>query len=71
MALATFRVSGLCCYDCQNAIKRFLGSLNGIMAVEMVDEELRIHYDGSVLEKEKLKNLVTETVNRLGYKITE
>ena len=70
MAHISFKVGSIYCYDCVMALKKFIGSLDGIHSIEMEGEDrVDISYDPSVLSEDKLRELVTDSVDKLGFKI--
>jgi copper chaperone CopZ len=71
MASVTFRVENIFCYECANAIRKFIGSMKGILSVDVVDEGIRVNFDEGLLTEESVKKLVSDTVQRLGYRISE
>lgn len=70
MAKMSFKVDSVYCYDCVTALKKFIGSLEGIQSIEMEGEEMvDISYDPSVISEEKLRQIIMDSVEKLGFRI--
>ena len=70
MPAVSFRTERVYCYDCVIALKKFIGSLEGVRSIEMDGEEkIDILYDSSSISEEKLTQIVNESVEKLGFKI--
>ncbi len=57
------------CGECSLALRRFIGGLEGIKSIDVVDDQISILYDEAVINAERLFAAVCETVEKLGYKI--
>jgi len=74
MAKLSFKVGHVYCYDCVKALGKFIGKMKGVQSVEVINNESAvIEYDPSGLEvdEEKFKQIVVESINRLGFKIKD
>jgi copper chaperone CopZ len=72
MASISFKVGSIYCYDCVIALKKFIGSLEGIQSIETIGEDrVDISYDPSSISEEKLRQIVTDSIEKLGFKIVE
>ncbi|NOX21285.1 MAG: heavy-metal-associated domain-containing protein [Nitrospirae bacterium] len=71
MAQIQFNVEGMYCYECSRALRSFLGGLKGINKVEAEGGKVYIDYDENKIDHNEVKKIVRETVNRLGYKLTD
>ena len=72
MARLSFKVGNIYCYDCVIALKKFLGSLDGIESVEMSGEDrVDILFDDSKMSDEKLREVVADSSDKLGFKILD
>jgi copper chaperone CopZ len=70
MANISFKVGSIYCYDCVIALKKFVGSLEGIQSIEMIGEDkVDISFDPSVIGEEKLRQIITDSIEKLGFKI--
>ncbi|HTZ18938.1 MAG TPA: hypothetical protein VMB78_10915 [Dissulfurispiraceae bacterium] len=58
------------CGECSLALRRFIGGLEGIKSIDVVDDQISILYDEKLVEGDRLFAAVCENVERLGYKIT-
>lgn len=69
-----FKVGSVYCLDCVIALRKFIGHMKGVESVEMVEEDkVAVRYEPSDLEfgEDKLKQIIDESVDKLGFKILE
>ena len=72
MARLSFKVGSIYCYDCVIALKKFIGSLDGIESIEMTGEDcVDISFDASKISEEKLREVVADSSDKLGFKILD
>jgi len=74
MAKLSFKVGHVYCYDCVKALGKFIGNMKGVQSVDVINNESAvIEYDPSGLEvdEEKFKQIVVESIDRLGFKIKD
>jgi len=64
-------VGPLYCYDCVNALRRFVGGMKGIESVEVKDGMIEVRYSAAVISESEVRKIVSDTVQRLGYSIIE
>jgi copper chaperone CopZ len=74
MAKLSFKVGHVYCYDCVKALGKFIGKMKGVQSVEVINNESAvIEYDPSGLDmdEEKFKQIVIDSIDRLGFRIKE
>ncbi len=74
MAKLSFKVGHVYCYDCVKALGKFIGKMKGVQSVEVKNNDSAvIGYDPSALDfdEEKFKQIVIESIDKLGFKIKE
>jgi copper chaperone CopZ len=74
MAILSFKVGHVYCYDCVKALGKFIGKMKGVQSVDVKNNESAvIEYDPSNLdvEEDKFKQIVKDSINRLGFCIKE
>ncbi len=59
------------CYDCVRALRQFLGRIEGVESIDVADGMVKVVYSEALIGREELLRLVTDTVNKLGYKVIE
>ena len=70
MESISFKVGSVYCYDCIMALQRFIGSLDGVESIEVVDEErVGISFDPALISEERLREIVIDSIDKLGIKI--
>ena len=74
MARLSFKVGHVYCYDCVKALGKFIGRMKGVQSVEVKNNDSAvIEYDPSSLDfdEEKFKQIVIESIDKLGFRIKE
>ncbi len=74
MATLSFNVGHVYCYDCVKAVGKFIGKMKGVQSVSVENNSSAvIEYDPSGLEfdEERFKQIVRESIERLGFSIKE
>ncbi len=71
MASVNLRVENMFCYECVKAVRKFIGSMEGVLSVDVVNGNIKIDFDEEVLNEDRIRKLVSDTVQRLGYRISE
>ena len=74
MSKIRFVVDSVRCLDCVIALRKFIEHEKGVESVEMLeDDKVVVRYEPSELDytEEKLKELICESVDKLGFKIIE
>ena len=72
MAKLSFKVGDVYCYDCVEAVRKFVEKMKGVRSVNVENNEsVVIEYEPSTLEftEERFRDMVKETVEKLGFKI--
>lgn len=70
MAKIYFNVDGMYCIECSQALKKFIGGLKGINAVEAEGGRIMVDYDDRLIDESSVKKIVTDSVERLGYRLS-
>jgi len=74
MAILSFKVGHVYCYDCVKAVGRFVGKMKGVQSVTVKNNESAvIEYDPAGLEvdEEQFKQIVKDSIERLGFRISK
>ncbi len=58
------------CIECSQALRKFIGGLKGINRVEAEGGRVVIDYDDRLIDEGSVKKIVTDTVERLGYRLS-
>ncbi len=66
-----FSVEDKVCDECALALRRFIGHMKGIESVDVEDRKIAIVFDNAKMAEEKLLKLTTESLEKLGHKLTE
>ncbi len=71
MAVLQVNVGALYCYSCVQALRSFIGTLQGIEGVEVDDAMVKVTYSPEVISQNEVRKIVADTVEKLGYKVKE
>ena len=74
MAILSFKVGHVYCYDCVKAVGRFVGKMKGVQSVNVKNNDSAvIEYDPAGLEvdEDQFKQIVKESIERLGFRISK
>jgi|Deesub1362A_J573_1020465.scaffolds.fasta_scaffold16116_2 copper chaperone CopZ len=66
-----FNVGGLYCYECSMALKKFLGSIKGIVSVDVENEEVVISYQPEEIDGTEVERITRESIEKLGYRVID
>ncbi len=66
-----FKVEGMYCYDCVRALRNFISSIKGIESVEVEDNTVVVIFDSAKISPEEVRRLVSDSIGRLGYKLSD
>lgn len=66
-----FNVGNIFCYDCVQALRRFIGSMKGVVSIEVETDKIAVVYDPDVIGGPEITRLVTDSVEKLGYKVLD
>jgi copper chaperone CopZ len=71
MEKVALRIPKELCADCALALRRFIGSMEGVDAIEVENGQIEISYDASRVAKDTLVKISRDSVTRLGYKLLD
>jgi len=64
-----FDVGTIFCYDCVQALRKFIGSMKGVVSIEVETDRIAVVYDPGIVSAAEITRLVTDSVEKLGYKV--
>lgn len=59
------------CDECSLALRRFIGKMDGVASIDVENGKIIITFDDSRILKEDILKISTESIEKLGYKITD
>ncbi|MFN3480397.1 MAG: heavy-metal-associated domain-containing protein [Thermodesulfovibrionales bacterium] len=59
------------CDECSLALRRFIGKMPGVESIDVESGKIVISFDDSKTREEDLFKLSRESIEKLGYKLTE
>lgn len=71
MSRVLFRVQRQFCGDCSVALRRFLGGMDGVNAVDVENGGVAVDFDERIIEAEQVRKLARESIEKLGYRVDE
>lgn len=64
-----FNVGTIFCYDCVQALRRFIGSMKGVVSIEVETDRIAVVHDPEKVSAGEITRLVTDSVEKLGYRV--
>ncbi len=71
MKVALFDVENIVCADCSMALRRFIGSMDGVGSVDVENGKIAVRFDETAIDEVKLKKNTKDSIERLGYRVNE
>jgi len=59
------------CAECFLALRRFIGGMEGVNSIDVENGSIVVDFDEQKFAEEDLRKLTRESIEKLGYKITE
>jgi len=59
------------CAECSLALRRFVGKMDGVESVDVENGRIVISFDESVIPEDRIKTIAEDSVEKLGYKLTD
>jgi copper chaperone CopZ len=69
MERMSFKVQSTLCAECAMALRRFIGHMKGVEAIDVERGDVVVDYDSSKINEEELLKITTESIEKLGYKL--
>lgn len=67
----SFNVGTIFCYDCVMALRRFIGSMEGVEGVEIDEGKVSIEYDPAKISEERIAQIAKDSIEKLGYRLLD
>lgn len=64
-------VGTIFCYDCVMALRKFIGSIKGVNAVDVEEGKVAIDFDPAVISEDLVSRLARDSIEKLGYKVLD
>ena len=71
MSRVLFRVQRQFCGECSSALRRFLGGLDGVNAVDVESGAVAVDFDEKKIPEEQVQKLARESIEKLGYRVEQ
>lgn len=59
------------CDECSLALRRFIGKMPGVESIDVESGKIAISFDDSKMREEDLFKISRESIEKLGYRLTE
>lgn len=66
-----FKVEERFCDECALALRRFIGHMEGVESIDVEEKKIAIVFDDAKIPDEELLRITTDSLEKLGYKLTE
>jgi copper chaperone CopZ len=71
MDKVALRIPNELCAECALALRRFIGGMEGVEAIEVENGQIAISFDASKIAKDALVRISRDSVERLGYRLLD
>lgn len=71
MSRVLFKVRQQFCAECSLALRRFIGGMDGVNAVDVENGAVAVDYDERKIPEEQVQKLARESIEKLGYRVEE
>jgi copper chaperone CopZ len=71
MAKTYFKVQQQFCGECSLALRRFIGGMDGVNAVEVEQGAIAVEFDEGKVPEERVRTITRDSIEKLGYRVEE
>ena len=71
MRKVSFGVEKHFCEECSLALRRFIGNMYGVDSIDVENGRISISFDDTQITVEMLTRLTRDSIDKLGYKLTD
>ena len=71
MAKTYFKVQQQFCGECSLALRRFIGGMDGVKAVEVEQGAIAVEFDEGKVPEERVRTITRDSIEKLGYRVEE
>ena len=70
MKKVSFCVEKHFCAECSLALRRFIGKMEGVEAIDVENGMIAISFDDAKIAEETLSSITRDNIEKLGYRLT-
>jgi copper chaperone CopZ len=71
MEKVLFKVEKTFCEECSLALRRFIGNMEGVEAIDVEEGKIAVVFDKGKIAEEEIARLTRDSIEKLGYKMEE
>jgi copper chaperone CopZ len=71
MTKAYFKVQKQFCGECSLALRRFIGGMDGVIAVDVENGAVVVDFDERKIPEEQVQKITRDSIEKLGYRVEE
>ena len=71
MKVALFSVDKNICAECSQALRRFIGGMDGVESIDAQQGKISVKFDESAIDEETVDRLTRDSIEKLGYRVDE
>jgi len=69
MSRVLFKVRQQFCGECSLALRRFIGGMDGVNAVDVENDTVVVDFDERKIPEEQVQKLARDSIEKLGYRV--
>ncbi len=66
-----FKVEDQVCDECALALRRFIGHMDGVESIDVEEKKIAVVFDDAKIPDEDLIRITSDSLDKLGHKLTE
>ena len=71
MSKTYFKMQQHACAECSMALRRFIGGMDGVNAVDVERGMVAVDFDEQRIPEENVRQIARDSIERLGYAVEE
>ena len=71
MEKLSFNIGKDFCEECSLALRRFIGHMEGVESIDVEEGKVAVVFDREKVSHEELARITKDSIEKLGYKITQ
>lgn len=71
MSKVTLAVEKQLCAECSLALRRFIGKMDGVKAIDVENGKIAIDFDAETIPEDTIRTLAKDSMEKLGYRLLD
>jgi copper chaperone CopZ len=71
MKVALFNVDKNICAECSQALRRFIGGMDGVESIDAAQGKISVKFDEAAIDEETVARITKDSIEKLGCRVEE